>query len=294
MALATVLRGRPTQDQVEAQDMDTAEAPRVRTATPLGAPEAILRGHILTILQVVTHLAQEVTHQDLPQDRAAIPRHLAQEAIPLPRGLEVILNHMDLVVILLRLLEVLGATHRPRHRRLTLVLQLLGHQAALILGRGLPRPQCSPAPPPPVLTPPPPRPLLTGLRPPPPPRVLAPQAPPPLLPILLLPLASHLQLPLPSPGLLAPPLLSLVPLTRLLLTPRPLTRRTPAPRLPMAPTLPPPMAPTPGTRPTQASLATPVVHPAGPRPQATLAVHLLAILHRQVLYTAYINCQIPY
>ena len=262
--------------------MDTAEALRVRTAIPLGPPEAILRGHILTILQAATHLAQEVTHQDLPQGRAAIPHHLAQEAIPLPRGLEVILNHMDLVVILPLHLEVLGATHRPRHRRLTLVLPRLGHQAALILGRVLPRPQCSPAPPPLVLTPPPPRPLLTGLRPPPPPRVLAPQAPPPLLQILLLPLASHLQLPLPSPGPLAPPLLSLGPLTRPLLTPRPLTRRIPAPQLPMAPTPPPPMAPTPGTRPTQASLATPVVHLAAPRPQVTLGVHLLAILHLQV------------
>jgi len=112
--------------------MDTAEDPRVRTVTPPG--RATLPGPIPTIHQEAilrgleaTHLAQEATHQD-PQDLAAILRHQAQEVIL--RGLEVIRNHLDLVVIHLHPLEVQEVTHL--HPMLTPVLPLV-HPAALIL-----------------------------------------------------------------------------------------------------------------------------------------------------------------
>ena len=125
--------------------MDTAEDPRVRTVTHQG--RAILPDLILTIRREdihldpeATHLALEVTHQDLPLDQEAILHHLDQEVIPLPQDLEVILlqleailNHLDLVVILLHPLEVQEATHTHPHPMLTQVLHLLVIQAVLIL-----------------------------------------------------------------------------------------------------------------------------------------------------------------
>ena len=132
--------------------MDTAEDPRVRTVTLQG--RAILPDLTLTIRQEAillaledTHLdlevilqAPEVTHQDLPLDQEAILHHQDQEAIPLPQDLEVILlqleailNHLDLVVILLHPLEAQEATHTHPHPMLTQVLHLLVLQAVLIL-----------------------------------------------------------------------------------------------------------------------------------------------------------------
>ena len=79
--------------------MDTAEDPRVRTVTLQG--RAILPDLILTIRQ------------------EAIPRGL--EVILLL--LEAILNHLDLVVILLHPPEVQEATHTHPHLMQTQVLQ---------------------------------------------------------------------------------------------------------------------------------------------------------------------------
>ena len=126
--------------------MDTAEDPRVRTVILQG--RAILPDLILTIRQEaiprgleVIHQDPEVTHQDLPLDQEAILLHQDQEAIPLPQDLEVILlqleailNHLDLVVILLHPPEVQEATHTHPHPMLTQVLHLLVLQVVLILG----------------------------------------------------------------------------------------------------------------------------------------------------------------